>query len=1080
MNGFYKKSVGLCLFLSLFTTIFADTEPTRGACKKIVHAAKVVTNNLCVKEDAQFNGDVSIDEELIVKGDATFQDVKVQDDLDLYDKLRFINGNKQVEVETEITAQNNPRVRFKGRVRIDDRTEFRDEIEVSNAAQFINDVMIGGNTQGKAATYSGGVAGSSLSAQDFILLDNCYITVDPETCALQGTRGNIQVSPEEFVTESNAASPLPIVRVHVPINRFDILRVNPGGRIIGEMIVSNRTPKYTFAKQTDFAVCNGEYCGTIGIELRGGNSTNKPKRSYNAETRFSNGQEERRTSILGYPIESDWILKGDWVDPTSGMRNRTALWIQKIIKDKTGDWAPEYKWAELIIEQENPTLTEYNGLIGVIEKIKRSKNRLDLNKDEGIIFEILRADEVNKPNIVAGEPDLSQPGGLEFARTNTVARLWSRKGLWGIDRDAILEAGIDFRIPEAINVYQFQYPAAKEKGNTPSILDDSQTFRRDFWIKRIIDMERDLAPFVTMTEGEAIANNLKGVFETYFDLNSLIDHYILREVFYSGDTLIEYGMYANDYNSVFQFLNWDFDQSAGHYNFSLDTEADVYDTRIFQGFTIEQKNKRGPMGLHSYPFWFDLVAKTPDLRILIAERWDVFKECIITEMSAPNYNVPTPPSNVIEAIDAWFDFNIALVQPAAERDNIKWGIRRYPPIQSQYLTLMGQANVDPVTNRLLFRDEWLVLTNYLRDWLKNRITFIDEQWHEITSVNMWESQLRKPPVNPLATYKEILTFDVSGTSHLLNNIVANYLNPNDGSGGIGGYTHVVKNLVLNGITNPVAYLFAWATALAADLKTSDPAIGVSGLWTGPLLENASQFNITTPAQPGGYTAVPLFAEWQNPLPNPDTGMIDQITIKIKIIKDLYEGSKPYFTDSLKENLYFLTFCGRKSQQDRITSLALKNAITIAIAYNTPIMAIATGDPSLQEDNAIAGVANLAFSKNLQREGGFLTLWTANVLEQWGLQDETEIIDGHEYSVFTMYATRMNLMPGPAVNQGFTYPTPEEITNFFDNGNFAAGEEYFLTTALLNISNIFGNGFALSGGLGFIVGPTNSNDITIPI
>lgn len=71
MNAFYKKPIGFYLFISLFTTIFADTDPTRGCCKKKIHADKVITNTLCVKENAQFNGDVNINGNLTVHGEIT-------------------------------------------------------------------------------------------------------------------------------------------------------------------------------------------------------------------------------------------------------------------------------------------------------------------------------------------------------------------------------------------------------------------------------------------------------------------------------------------------------------------------------------------------------------------------------------------------------------------------------------------------------------------------------------------------------------------------------------------------------------------------------------------------------------------------------------------------------------------------------------------------------------------------------------------------------------------------------------------------------------------------------------------------
>ena len=108
------------------------------------------------------------------------------------------------------------------------------------------------------------------------------------------------------------------------------------------------------------------YNGKIGIELRGASSLSFPKKNYTIETRLDNG-ENNNISLLGLPVENDWVLHGPYSDK-SLMRNALAYHIAQL----TENYAPRTRWCELIIDG------DYKGLYVLTEKIKQDKSRVNI------------------------------------------------------------------------------------------------------------------------------------------------------------------------------------------------------------------------------------------------------------------------------------------------------------------------------------------------------------------------------------------------------------------------------------------------------------------------------------------------------------------------------------------------------------------------------------------------------------------------------------------------------------------------------------------------------------------------------
>ncbi len=113
-----------------------------------------------------------------------------------------------------------------------------------------------------------------------------------------------------------------------------------------------------------------DYDGKIGIERRGASSQSYAKIGYGLETRLENG-ENNNVSLLGMPVENDWVLHGPYSDK-SLIRNVLAYHFAAAM----GQYAPRTRLCELLINN------TYSGVYILTEKIKRDTFRLDVGKLE--------------------------------------------------------------------------------------------------------------------------------------------------------------------------------------------------------------------------------------------------------------------------------------------------------------------------------------------------------------------------------------------------------------------------------------------------------------------------------------------------------------------------------------------------------------------------------------------------------------------------------------------------------------------------------------------------------------------------
>jgi hypothetical protein len=127
-----------------------------------------------------------------------------------------------------------------------------------------------------------------------------------------------------------------------------------------------------------------------GIHLRGQSSATFAKAPYRVEL-WDNAGDDADYPLLGMPADSDWVLRGPFTDKAL-IRDAFTYELGRDI----GMQAPRFAFAEVYLNVDNAALgaDDYQGVYMLVETIKNSKNRLDLEK--------LKEDDVALPDISGG------------------------------------------------------------------------------------------------------------------------------------------------------------------------------------------------------------------------------------------------------------------------------------------------------------------------------------------------------------------------------------------------------------------------------------------------------------------------------------------------------------------------------------------------------------------------------------------------------------------------------------------------------------------------------------------------------
>lgn len=142
------------------------------------------------------------------------------------------------------------------------------------------------------------------------------------------------------------------------------------------------------------------------VDKRGSSTLNNAKTNFNLEVRKERDDVDKDVSLLGMPDGSDWVFHAPFAFDPSLLHNPLAYAMSNSI----GRQAMRTRMAEVFVETTSGTLVlgagasgDYFGIYNVMEKIRRGKDRVDIekldtydndpvNKTGGYIFKVDRQD----------------------------------------------------------------------------------------------------------------------------------------------------------------------------------------------------------------------------------------------------------------------------------------------------------------------------------------------------------------------------------------------------------------------------------------------------------------------------------------------------------------------------------------------------------------------------------------------------------------------------------------------------------------------------------------------------------------
>jgi hypothetical protein len=352
----------------------------------------------------------------------------------------------------------------------------------------------------------------------------------------------------------------PAVTSHLPLVLIDTW----GGYIQDEpkidawLIVINNGPE----KINNINDTATDFEGFIGIETRGQSSQMFPKSGYAFET-LNQLKEDSSVSLLGMPKESDWILSAPYSDKTM-MRNPMTYYLG----NQMGPWQPRTQWCELYLDG------DYRGIYLLIEKIKRDKDRVNIDK-------------LNSP----GSANDTVSGGYIF-KVDKLDGLPSN--------EYFLTTPVKY--PGTRNYY-FTYVYPKAEDINPA----RKTYLKNF-----------LTEFESALNGSKFKDPVNG-FRKYIDELSFVDFQIIQELTNNVDGY-RYSTFFHkekdsDGGKLVAGPLWDFDLCYGNVNYSADRLAT--DKWLYPNYGTWES---------SCMHWWARLMQDPDYVNLVKRRYSVLRE----------------------------------------------------------------------------------------------------------------------------------------------------------------------------------------------------------------------------------------------------------------------------------------------------------------------------------------------------------------------------------------------------------------------------------------------------------------------
>ncbi len=233
---------------------------------------------------------------------------------------------------------------------------------------------------------------------------------------------------------------------------------------------------------------SADFEGLGEINVRGHTSLRYPKHSYHLQTK-QEGIGSRQVALLGLPKESDWVLYGPYCDKSL---MRDVLGYE--LSNQIGRYAARTRFVEVFLNETRGSLTlaHYIGVYVFEEKVKRGKNRVDIEK--------LTPGDVTEPKI---------SGGYIIMKDHS-------DQVSDPDESIPMRASARRKEPSFRSSHGSQFYYVEPKG-------DGITAGQERWLRQYIDQFEKV-----LYSGDF--KDPKTGYAAYIDPDSFIDHHLLVEL----------------------------------------------------------------------------------------------------------------------------------------------------------------------------------------------------------------------------------------------------------------------------------------------------------------------------------------------------------------------------------------------------------------------------------------------------------------------------------------------------------------------------------------------------------------------
>jgi len=342
-----------------------------------------------------------------------------------------------------------------------------------------------------------------------------------------------------------------------------------------EIVSSSKIVDEPKVRSTMKITDNGEvtYDGIAGIEIRGASSQMFDKKSYGLET-WDDNNEDIDASLLGMPEEEDWVLHGPYSDK-SLIRN-------KLIYDLSTDlgrYASRTRFVELII---NGT---YKGVYVFMEKLKRDKYRIDINK--------LKSDENSGEDLTGG-----YILKIDKIAGSNVGEGYNNQNSFSSEVPPPYAGAGEIR-------FLYEYPDAED------ITPEQQNYIQEY-----------MRNFEAALSSDDFKNPETG-YRAYIDVESFIDFFILNEISHNVDGYRLSTFMHKDKNGKLKMGPiWDFNLAFGNADYCGGGNTNTW---------AYQFNERCPGDFWSVPFWWYRLLEDPYFVEQLKSRWSETRSNVLSD-----------------------------------------------------------------------------------------------------------------------------------------------------------------------------------------------------------------------------------------------------------------------------------------------------------------------------------------------------------------------------------------------------------------------------------------------------------------